>query len=207
MLYKRYPALEKCREEIEKAVSMLIGCYENQGKLLICGNGGSCADSDHIVGELMKGFMLQRRPDRSFTDKLISSGISEDEANMMTDNLQGALPAISLPAQSALISAFSNDVEPEMVYAQMALGYGNKGDALLCLSTSGNSKNVVAAAKVGKALGLATIAMTGERDSALSRICDVTIQVPETETYKVQELHLPVYHYICAKIEEYFFGE
>ena len=206
MLFERYPALNQCRDQIEKAVSLLTGCYENKGKLLICGNGGSCADSDHIVGELMKGFLLKRPLNKSFTDKLIASGTDKDEADRIASNLQGGLPAISLPAQTALISAISNDVEPGMVYAQMVLGYGKEEDVLLCLSTSGNSKNVVAAAKVGKALGLTTIAMTGEKESKLSQICDVTIRVPETETYKVQELHLPVYHYICAKVEEYFFG-
>ena len=206
MIYKRYPVLENCRADIENAVLAMIRCFEAGGKLLICGNGGSSADSDHIVGELMKGFQSGRPVPDELAEKLKKIGVDGSEASAMTGKLQGALPAISLPSQTALISAFANDVDPELVYAQMVYGYGRPGDMLLCLSTSGRSANVVAAAKIAKALGLATVAMTGKAESPLSRFCDVTIRVPETETYKVQELHLPVYHYLCRRAEEYFFG-
>ena len=205
MIYKRYPVLECCRLSIEDAAEALIRCFETGGKLLICGNGGSSADSDHIVGELMKGFLLRRPVGEELTEKLKKIGVDEYEATVMTGKLQGALPAVSLTSQTALLSAFANDVDPEMVYAQMVYGYGRPGDLLLCLSTSGNSRNVVNAAKIAKALDLTTIAMTGKDESALSRLCDITIRVPETETYKVQELHLPVYHYLCARAEGHFF--
>lgn len=204
MLYQRYPVLNNCRDAIEKALQALIECYERKNKLLICGNGGSCADSDHIVGELMKGFLSKRPMTEAFCQKLRKEGY--EDANAIASKLQGALPAISLTSQAALITAFANDVDAEMIYAQMVNGYGCEGDVLLCLSTSGNSKNVVAAAKVAKALGLITIAMTGAAESLLSRCCDVTIRVPETETFKVQELHLPVYHDLCARVEAHFFG-
>ncbi len=205
MLYKRYPALEECRASIEEAVDTVIRCYENGGKLLICGNGGSCADSDHIVGELMKGFLLKRRVGEAFVAKLKDAGISD--AEMLASKLQGALPAIALPSQSALLSAYANDVDAQMVYAQMVYGYGREGDVLICLSTSGNSKNVVAAAKIARAMGLRTVAMTGKAESELSRLCDVTVRVPQTETFQVQELHLPVYHELCARVEAHFFGD
>jgi len=205
MLYERYPALVACKDEIENAVLALIDCYKNGGKLLLCGNGGSCADGDHIVGELMKGFLLKRTVGDTFTSRL--QEIGAEDAKYISDHLQGSLPAISLSSQTALVSAFANDVSPDMVYAQMTYGYGKEGDVIIGLSTSGNSKNVVYAAKVAKAKKLVTIAMTGEKESELSRICDITIRVPESETYKIQELHLPVYHYICAKVEQHFFEE
>jgi len=173
----------------------MIRCYEKKGKLLLCGNGGSSADCDHIVGELMKGFLLKRRVD--------DEKIPED----IRAHLQGSLPAISLCSHTASVSAFINDAEPSMVYAQMLYGYAYADDLFIGLSTSGNSSNVVNAAIVAKALGIKTVALTGESSSKLSEICDITIRVPETETYKIQELHLPVYHYLCASVEEYFFGD
>lgn len=202
-LLNRYPALEECRKYIEKAQELVISTYKNNGKILVCGNGGSASDSDHIVGELMKGFMLKRKVGADFVDKLKECGISG--ADYIAENLQGSLPAIALPSQSGILSAFANDVAPDMVYAQLTYGYANTEDLLICLSTSGNSKNVVNAAKVAKAKGAKTLAMTGERESELSRLCDITIRVPESETYKIQELHLPVYHYLCAKTEKEFF--
>lgn len=194
-LISRYNVLEECREDITKARDAIIKCYENGGKMLICGNGGSCADSDHIVGELMKGFLLKREID----DPRLPSHIGE--------KLQAALPAISLPSQSAALTAFMNDVDPSLVYAQLLYGYARPNDLFLGLSTSGNSQNVVNAATVAKAVGIATIAMTGVRESKLSEISDVTIRVPECETFKIQELHLPIYHYLCASVEEHFFGK
>ena len=192
-LLNRYPNLHICRDAIINAEKELIKCFESGGKLLVCGNGGSAADSEHIVGELMKGFMLMR----PVTDERIPEHLRK--------GLQGALPAISLPSQSAILSAFINDVEPDMMYAQLVYGYAKEGDVVMGLSTSGNSKNVVNAIEVAKCVGAKTLAMTGERESKLSELCDVTIKVPETETFKIQELHLPIYHYLCAKVEEHFF--
>ena len=203
-LLERYPELKACVNEIEAARELLIQTYENNGKVLCCGNGGSCSDSEHIVGELMKGFISLRPVGNEFMSKLEDLGF--EDAEYITKNLQGSLPAIALGSQSGVLSAFANDVAADMVYGQMVFGYGQPNDVLMGLSTSGNSKNVVYAAKVAKAKGVKTIALTGARDSKLSAICDVTIKVPETETFKVQELHLPVYHYLCASVEKHFFG-
>lgn len=205
MLIKRYPQLEICSGEIEKAYKILLDCFLTGGKLLICGNGGSSADSGHIVGELMKGFLLKRE----LPEKLKKAAAKKfpDEAEFLCSNLQGALPAISLSAHSELISAFSNDVCPEMVYAQQVFGYGKKGDVLMGISTSGNSKNVLNAAMLAKVLEMPVIGLAGANECALDKVCDAVIHVPETETYKVQELHLPVYHYLCAKVEDEIFGK
>ena len=194
-LLKRYPALECCVKDISAALELIINTYKNGGKVLVCGNGGSAADSEHIVGELMKGFMIKRSVD------------DERIPVYLRKNLQGALPAISLPSQSAILSAFINDVDPEMMYAQLVYGYGNKNDLLICLSTSGNSKNCVNAAEVAKYIGVRVLSLTGQKDSKLSEISNCTVQVPETETFKVQEYHLPVYHYLCAAVEKYFFDK
>lgn len=195
MLYERYPKLNSCKKEIEKALESLTDTYKNGGKVLVCGNGGSASDSEHIVGELMKGF-ISKRP---LTDERLSKELRK--------GLQGALPAISLPSQSAILSAYINDVAPEMMYAQLVYGYATEKDLVIGLSTSGNSKNVVKAMEVAKCLGAKTLAFTGENKSILSDICDITIRVPATETYQVQEYHLPVYHYLCAEVEKRFFGE
>lgn len=192
-LYDRYPVLRKCSSDIEKALDLMCSVYKSKGKVLVCGNGGSAADSEHIVGELMKGFMLKR----TVTDERIPEHLR--------NGLQGALPAISLPSQSAILSAFINDVEPDMMYAQLVYGYATENDLVIGLSTSGNSKNVVNAIEVARCVGAKTLALTGEKESRLSEICDVTVRVPETETYKVQELHLPVYHYLCAETERTMF--
>ena len=203
MLYERYPALLKCESDIENALKLMIETYENGGKILICGNGGSWADSGDIVGELIKGF-LSRRPLCEEKKKLIKNAIPE-EYDLFTSKLQESLPAIALDSQNALVTAFANDVDPDLIYAQSVLGYGKKGDLFVGLSTSGNSQNVVFGAKMAKALGLKTVSLTGKNESKLSEICDVTIKAPETETYKVQEYHLPIYHYLCAQIEKCFF--
>lgn len=195
ILLERNPALVSCIDDIEKAVDMMTETYKNDGKILVCGNGGSAADSEHIVGELMKGFLKQRR----VTDKAVPEDLRR--------NLQGSLPAISLPSQCGILSAFINDVDPDMMYAQLAYGYAKPCDMLIGLSTSGNSKNVVNAVKVAKAMGAKTLSLTGAGESIMSEISDVTVRVPETETYKVQELHLPVYHYLCARVEDFFYPE
>lgn len=192
-LLKRYPKLIKCKEQIEAALQLMITTYKTGGKILVCGNGGSAADCEHIVGELMKGFLLKR--------EVSDAKIPED----LRKNLQGSLPAISLPSQAAILSAFANDVEPDMVYAQLVYGYAKANDLVIGLSTSGNSKNIVNALKVAKCVGAETLAFTGDKDSILSKTADITIQAPESETYMVQEYHLPIYHYLCAKTESYFF--
>ncbi len=202
-LYTRYPKLKCCEESIEAALKLFIETYKNGGKILVGGNGGSCADSEHIVGELMKGFVLKRPVGDDFKEKLKSLGY--DDAEELCNNLQGALPAISLTSQTAILSAFINDVSAETMYAQMVYGYATDKDLLICISTSGNSKNLVQAAKVAKAKGAKVLSLTGEKESVLSRLGDVTVRVPETETYKVQELHLPVYHYLCEMTEKTFY--
>ena len=194
-LIERYPQLAECEEQIKAAMELIRDTYKNGGKVLVCGNGGSCSDSEHIVGELMKGFKSMR--------KVTDERIPEE----LRSGLQGALPAISLPSQTGVLSAFINDVDPDMMYAQLVYGYATPKDLFIGLSTSGNSKNVVNAARVAKAVGAKAMAMTGKKDSKLSEICDACIRVPETETYKIQELHLPVYHYLCAQIEADVFGE
>lgn len=202
-LFERYPSLKECECDIDKALDLLRDTYTSGGTVYVCGNGGSCSDSDHIVGELMKGF-LKKRPippeeKQAFVD------IFGDEA--FANKLQSAIPAVSLTAQSAIISAFANDVDPELVYAQLVYGYATENDLVIGLSTSGNSKNVVYAQMAAKVKGAKTISMTGMKESKLSEISDVTIRVPECETFKIQELHLPVYHYLCAAIEDDFFDE
>lgn len=194
-LIKRYPELKICSQDIEKALNLIIETYKGGGKILVCGNGGSASDSEHIVGELMKGF-IKKRPVQN--DK-----IPEE----IRKSLQGALPAISLPSQTALLTAYINDVEPEMAYAQLVYGYAETKDLVVGLSTSGNSKNVVNAIKLANSLGVRTLSLTGKTGGFLSEISDVTIKVPATETYKVQEYHLPVYHYLCSETEKYFFGD
>ena len=193
-LIQRYPALESCKDDIEKALELIIETYKNGGKVLVCGNGGSASDSEHIVGELMKGFISHRK----VTDERIPEHLRV--------NLQGALPAISLPSQIGVLSAFINDVDPDMLYAQLVYGYATENDLVIGLSTSGNSKNVVNAVEVANAVGAKTLSLTGAKESKLSSISTVTVKVPETETYKIQEYHLPVYHYLCAGAEKYFFG-
>lgn len=192
-LLERYPKLSVCREDIEKASRLIYDTYKNGGKVLVCGNGGSAADSEHIVGELMKGFLKKRE----VSDERIPESLRK--------NMQGSLPAISLPSQCAVLSAFVNDVEPEMMYAQLVYGYAKENDLVIGISTSGNSKNVVNAVEVAKCMGVKTLSLTGEKESKLSGLSDVTVKVPETETFKVQELHLPVYHYLCAYVENMLF--
>lgn len=203
-LIRQYPGLSSVQEAIEQTFVLLKQTYENKGKVLVCGNGGSAADAEHIVSELMKGFLLKRELNMENRHRLAAA--CSDDAQYLADNLQGALPAISLVSQTALSSAYINDVAPDMVFAQQVYGYGQAGDLLIGISTSGNAGNVVNAIKVAKALGLRTIGMTGEEGGALQELCEVTIKVPSSETYKIQELHLPVYHAICAMIEEEFFG-
>ena len=201
-LMNRYPQLNSSKEDITNAVNMIIDCYENAGKIILCGNGGSCADCDHIVGELMKGF-LKLRPlsDSKKEEMKRNCSMVDDE---LLGKLQVGLPAIALPSYTALNSAFCNDVDPELMYAQPLMALANKNDILIGISTSGNSKNVFGAIKVAKALGIKVIGLTGKSGGKMKGIADICICAPETETFKIQELHLPIYHYICAEVEEHF---
>ncbi len=203
VLFERHPALESCRSEIYAAAETLCGAFRAGGKLVVCGNGGSAADAEHIVGELMKGF-LKKRPLPAPLREKMKSAFPED-ADYLCENLQGALPALSLVNAVALGTAFANDQAADLVFAQQVLGVGRKGDALLAISTSGNSKNVVYAAKTARALGLRVVALTGRSGGKLKDVADVTVAVPDDETYRIQELHLPVYHALCIAAEEEFF--
>ncbi len=204
LLIERYPKLAVCKDDIAKAYEIIETCYAHGGKLLIAGNGGSAADAEHIVGELMKGFKNPRKLPKEYADRLIAA--NPELGKTLAENLQGALPAIALDGHPALSTAYQNDCEPLLCFAQQVNGYGNTGDVLLGISTSGNSKNVLYAAVTARAKGMKVIGLTGQKESKLSEMADVCIRVPETETYMVQELHLPVYHAICLMIEENIFG-
>ena len=204
-LIGRYPKLDACCEDIKEAYEIMETAYASGRKLLVCGNGGSASDSEHIVGELMKEFKLKRKVFGEQATALKS--IDPELGEVLAENLQGALPAISLTGHSSLQTAFMNDAVPELVFAQQVNGYGKPGDVFLGISTSGNSKNVLYAAVNAKAKGLKVIGLTGAKENKLMKYADVCIRVPETETYKIQELHLPVYHCLCLMLEDNFFGE
>ena len=204
LLLSRYPVLTGAKQDIYNAYLLLRSSYEAGGKLLVAGNGGSAADAEHIVGELMKGFKLPRKIGTEFAEKLLA--VDAQMGTVLAENLQGALPAIALDGHYSLNTAYANDCEPALCFAQQVHGYGNAGDVLIGMTTSGNSKNVLYAATVAKAKGMKVIGMTGEKESKLSAMADICIRVPETETYMVQELHLPVYHCLCLMLEETFFG-
>lgn len=195
-LILRYPNLKCCESEIFQALDILIECFNSGGKLLVCGNGGSAADTEHIVGELMKSFKLKRKLPDFYKEKL---------DDYIYENLEGALPCISLVSQSALMTAYSNDKTADLVYAQQVYGYAAENDVLLGISTSGNSNNIIHAVKVARAKNVKTIGLTKLGENKLRDLCDVTIGVDENETYLIQEMHLPIYHAICAALEEEFF--
>ena len=198
-LIERYPKLAVSKADIEKALRLIIECFENKKRLYVCGNGGSSSDADHIVGELMKGFKKKRPLGEEEIAKFAGS-----DKNIARGLMKG-LPAVSLHSQSGFMTAFMNDAEPNLVYAQTLYSLGQKDDLLIVISTSGNSRNIVSCAKTAKAMGIKVVALTGKNKCALDDISDVIIHVCENETYLVQELHLPVYHYLCAATEEYFF--
>ena len=196
-LFGRCPALRACEGEILRALELLLACYRNGGKVLTCGNGGSAADAEHIVGELLKKFKRHRDVDPAVAERLPADLVAK---------LEGALPAVSLVSMSGILTAFANDVSWETAFAQQVLGLGRPGDVLIALSTSGNSANCVNAALVAKAKGMKVISLTGQDGGRLSALSDAAVRVPETETYRVQELHLPVYHALCAAVEEALFS-
>ena len=203
-LTRRYHQLSPVENEILKAAECLITCYQHGNKVLICGNGGSSSDSDHIVGELMKSFENKRPIEESFKDHL--KDIDSDRGKYLSKNLQQGLPAISLSAHSALITAVANDIEADLIFAQQVAGYGNTGDVLIGISTSGNSQNIIDAIITAKAKGLVVIGLTGETGGKMKQFCDILITVPEIRTAFVQELFLPVYHTICLIVESTIFG-
>lgn len=203
-LIENYPALGVCRAEIKGAFEILKDTYDRQGMLLVCGNGGSGADSEHIVGELMKEFAIKRPLSQAEQEKL--KALSPENGQLLGNHLQGALPAITLTSNIALSTAFSNDAVPDMVFAQQVYGYGNEKNTLLGISTSGNSQNVIYALEIAKVKGMNRIGMTGESGGRMKGLCDVCICVPALSTPDIQELHLPVYHTLCRMIEEAYFG-
>lgn len=205
LLVRRYPALSIVSEEVRRACDLLQMCFANGGKLLLCGNGGSASDCDHIVGELVKAFRIPRplaTPDR---DKLAQIGGAQGQ--VVAAQLQGGLPALNLAAQSAILTAVANDISAEMIFAQQMFAYGRAGDVLIGISTSGNSADVVNALITAKAVGIGTIGLTGETGGKINLFCDVLIRVPAATTADIQEFHLPIYHTICSALEDAFFGQ
>lgn len=204
LLIKRYPSLEKISSEIIAGYLVLEECYENGGKLLVAGNGGSAADSEHIAGELMKRFKTPRPVSPEFADKL--KAVDPERGEALAKNLECSLMAIPLVAHEALTTAYINDVDGLGVFAQQLFGFGRQGDVFLGISTSGNSKNIMNATVVARALGIKVIGLTGAGGGELAEASDVAVKVPETETYMIQELHLPIYHCWCLMLEDRFFG-
>lgn len=205
LLVNRYPQLLACKKDIEKAYLILEECYKNDHKLLIAGNGGSAADSEHIAGELMKKFKILRTVPVDFAEKL--KEIDPIRGENLAKKLERGLMAIPLVAHEALTTAYINDVDGLGVFAQQLYGFGRRGDVFLGISTSGNSKNVMSATVVARALGIRVIGLTGNNGGELASVADVAIKVPETETYMIQELHLPIYHCLCLMLEDRFFGK
>ena len=202
-LIATYPELDTCASDIQSAFEALRTCYRSGGKVLTCGNGGSAADAEHIVGELMKGYLLKRPVPDEMRARLMS--ITSQDGDYLGTHLQGGLPAISLVSQTALLSAIANDTAADMVYAQQVYAYGRNGDVLIGISTSGNARNVIHAMQVARALGLHTVGLTGPTGGALKALCTVCICVPTESTPSIQERHLPIFHVLCAMLEEEFF--
>jgi len=205
LLLKRYPALEGCERELQGAFDLLVATYQNGNKVLVCGNGGSAADSEHMVAELMKGFLKRRPIPAVHATQLEQSGGLAGKA--IASRLQGTLAAISLASQVSLITAIANDLDYDMIFAQQVYGLGRAGDLLLAISTSGTSKNVSHAVLVAKAFGLKSIALTGRTGGDLAPLADIAIKVPSDNVAEIQELHLPVYHWLSTELEETFFKE
>ena len=196
--------LAGCDAEVTQAIAALITCYEREGKLLVCGNGGSAADAEHVVGEMMKGFCLPRR--LSDTDKTQLAFVAGDDADLLGTKLQYGLAALSLVSHSALITATGNDQDGQLIFAQQVWGLGQAGDILLAISTSGNSQNVVLAAKTARAKNMLVIGLTGATGGKLTGLCDIAITVPSDNVARIQEMHMPIYHHICASVEAHFFA-
>lgn len=204
ILEERYPVLKAVHTEIEKAYLLMRDSFVKGGKLLLCGNGGSSADCDHIVGELMKAFCAKRKIKPELSSRL--QELYGEETEYFTKHLEQGLPAISFSSQTALHTAYSNDQDEALFYAQCLLGYGKKEDVLFTISTSGNAKNVGYALKLAKAMGIPSILLSGKDGGAGKELANLSIIVPSKETYQIQELHLPIYHCLCLMLEQYFFG-
>lgn len=204
-LTARYPKLEPLRPELAEAFRMLKDCYENGGKLLVAGNGGSCADAEHIVGELMKEFKRKRPLDAALRQRLAE--IDPERGPRLAESVQRGLPAVALSSHPSLNTAFLNDVGSEGMFAQQINVLGREGDVFLAISTSGNSRNIACACVMAKAKGIQVLGLTGKTGGVLRELADLALVMPETETYRIQELHLPVYHWLCMALEEQFFAE
>ncbi|MBF1248819.1 phosphoheptose isomerase [Lachnospiraceae bacterium oral taxon 096] len=202
-LIERYPVLASVENEIRTAYQVLERAYTNHKKLLVGGNGGSCADAEHIVGELMKGFVKKREIPKTMQERLL--GLDQELGKQLANGLQSSLRAIAITGHAGLSTAFANDVDPEMTYAQQVNGYGDEGDVLLAISTSGNSKNLIYAALTARAKDMPVVLLSGKDGGKLRAIADVSIVVPNQKTYQIQELHLPIYHALCLQLEDKFF--
>ena len=202
-LIERYPVLTSVENEIRTAYQVLEKAYTNHKKLLVGGNGGSCADAEHIVGELMKGFVKKREIPEKMQERLL--GLDQELGKHLANGLQSSLRAIAITGHAGFSTAFANDVDPEMTYAQQVNGYGDEGDVLLAISTSGNAKNLIYAALTARAKDMPVILLSGKDGGKLRAIADVSIVVPNQETYQIQELHLPIYHALCLQLEDKFF--
>ncbi|HUX55921.1 MAG TPA: SIS domain-containing protein [Bacteroidales bacterium] len=202
---ERHPLLNTLKNSIGEAAEIVINCYSGGGKLLVCGNGGSSSDSDHIVGELMKSFELKRPIEKDIAEKLTE--VSAERGNYLAQKLESGLAAISLSSQTALTTAICNDIDANLVFAQQVIGYGCDKDVLIAISTSGNSQNVVDACITAKAMNLKVIGLTGMTGGKMKQYCDILLNVPEKRTAYVQELHLPVLHALCLQIENHFFSD
>ncbi|MEP6821237.1 MAG: SIS domain-containing protein [Chthoniobacterales bacterium] len=202
-LFQRYPSLRDCENELNAALATMTTAYEGGGKLLICGNGGSAADSEHVVAELMKGFRKPRSLPQSEVEKL--TAFAGAYGTSLGAKLQGGLPAISLVSHVSLITAVANDLDADLIFAQQVYVLGQPGDVLLAISTSGNSRNIVNAVTVANAFGLRAIGLTGKGGGEISRLAEITIRVPKEIVADIQELHLPVYHWLSTELEERFF--
>ena len=203
-LCERHPVLNGLKESIGQAAEIIVNCYSGGGKLLVCGNGGSCSDSDHIVGELMKSFELKRPVKKDVAEKLAE--VAEERGKYLAEKLECGLSAISLTSHTSLITAICNDIDANLVFAQQVIGYGRDKDVLIAISSSGNSQNVVDACITAKAMNMKVIGLTGITGGKMMRYCDILVNVPEKRTAYVQELHLPVFHALCLLIEDHFWG-
>ncbi len=195
--------LAGCDASVSQAIIALINCYQQEGKLLVCGNGGSAADAEHIVGEMMKGFCLPRHLKK--TDKLQLAKVAGDNAELLSNQLQYGLPALSLVSHSALITATANDLDSRLIFAQQVWGIGQQGDVLLAISTSGNSENIILSANTAHAKNMLVIGLTGATGGKLAAVSDILINVPSDNVAHIQEMHMPIYHHICASVEAHFF--
>lgn len=202
-LIECYPALSVIKENLVIATNMIIETYNNGGQLLVCGNGGSASDSLHIVGELMKSFKLKRSIDDKTKERIME--MYPEDQDYLIHNLEGSLKAKSLVSETALMTAFSNDKSAELCFAQQVYGYGEPGDTLLAITTSGNSSNVIYAAKIAHVKGVKVISLTGDTGGKIKPLSDCLLNVPQSETYQIQEYHLPIYHALCLAVEKEFY--